>query len=154
MQKDIRKKERAYKVAMLVKYWKANKEPLRDLCMIIAMYAQNIEAGLLYAVGWRAALTITNKWNIFEDINTLSRITLQNKDGEEALVKSVLNGSLWFHAFLFENGTVRLVKNDGSTFDITLEPEIIAMNSGNCCNSLFIVDAKMRAYEIKHGTPV
>ena len=58
MPKDTRKKKRAYKASMLLKYWKATrKEPIMDLCMIIAMYAQDIEPGLLYAVGLMAAHT-------------------------------------------------------------------------------------------------
>ena len=148
MPKDTRKKDRAYKASMLLKYWKATiKEPIMDLCMIIAMYTQDIEAGLLYAVGYSTALT-TDSDEEFEFIDALSRITLQNKDGGEALVKSVMNGSDRFHAFLFENGTVRVIISNGSIFDIALESDIIAMNSGDRYNSLFIVDAKMRAYEI------
>ena len=85
MNKGILKKERAYKASMLLKYWKATREePIMDLCMIIAMYAQDIETGLLYAMGYRAALT-TDINGEFEDINTLSRIILQNKDGKEGI---------------------------------------------------------------------
>ena len=76
----------------------------------------------------------------------------KNKDGKEALGERC-------GAFLFENGTVRVIRNDESTFDIALKSEIIAMNSGGggggiFCYSLFIVDAKMRAYEIKDKTAV
>ena len=151
MQKDDKKKKRAYKASILLKYWKANNEPLMDLCMIIAMYAQDIEYGLLYAVGWMASITIDR--NTFKSIDILSRIILKNKDGEDTLVKCVRNGGNRLHAFLLENGTVRVVENNKSTFDIALKSDIITMNSGNCCNSLFILDAKMRAYEIKNGTP-
>ena len=147
-----KKKQCAYVAAMLIKYWKATrKEPIMDLCMIIAMYTQDIDAGLLYAVGYAAALT-TNRYGMFENIDTLSRIILQNKDGEKALVKGTMNRGEWAHAFLLENGTVRVIKR--SKFDITLESEIIAMNSGSYCDSLFIIDAKMRAYEIKNETAV
>ena len=66
-----------------------------------------------------------------KDINTLSRIILENEDGEQALVRSVMNGSYGFHAFLLENWTVRVIKRDGTTFDIALELDIIKMNSGN-----------------------
>ena len=46
-----------------------------------------------------------------------------------------------------------MIEHDKSTFDITLESEIITINSDGY--ELFIVDAKMRAYEIKDGdTPV
>ena len=153
MQRDTRRKDRAYKAAMLLKYWKTtNREPIMDLCMIIAMYAQGIEAGLLYAVGWKT--TITTRRGCFKDINTLSRITLQYIDGEEALVKSMMTGSDELHAFLFENGRVRVIERNGSIFNIPSESKIITMNSGNYCDSLFIVDAKMRAYEIKDKTPV
>ena len=124
-----------------------------DLCMIVAMYAQDIDAGLLYALGYRTALT-TDTNGEFENINTLSRIILKNKDGDETLVKSVMNGDDAFHAFLLEDRTVRVVKEDESTFDITLESEIIAINSDNTADSLFIIDSKMRAYEIKDKTPV
>ena len=108
MQKDTRKKGRAYKAAMLLKYWKAaTEEPIMDLCMIIAMYTQDIEVGLLYAVGWKATLA-TGRYG-FNNVNTLSYITLKNKDREKILVKGVMNGSIRFHAFLFENGTVRVI---------------------------------------------
>ena len=147
MSKKTQKKKYAYKAAMLLKYWKANKEPLMDLCMIIAMYAQDIDKGLLYTAGSR----VMNWW--FGNI-TLSRITLQNKDGNEVLVKDVMNGNVWLRVFLLENGTVRMIKKNKSTFDITLEPEIISINSGNYCNSLFVIDTKMCAYEIKDETPV
>ena len=153
MQKGKRKKDRAYKAAMLLKYWKATKkEPIRDLCMIIAMYTSNDEVGLLYAVGSMAAL-ITNRYGHFRDIDTLSRITLRNKDKEEeALVKGVMNGSNLFHAFLSGNGTVRVVKV-GFAFDIALDSDIITMSSGNYCKSLFIIDKEMYAYEIEDKTP-
>ena len=92
MQKGTQKKDRAYKAAMLLKYWKATrKEPIMDLCMIIAMYTQDVEAGLLYAVGFKATLS-TRQYG-FKSINTLSCITLQNRNGEEALVKGVMNGT-------------------------------------------------------------
>ena len=152
MPKDNRKKKRAYKVAMLLKYWKVNKEPLMDLCMIIAMYAQDIEAGLLYAVGFMEGFA--TRHGSFKSINTLSRITLKNKDEKEALVKSVMNGGWIFHAFLCENGTIRVVNKSGPTFDIVLESDIIAMNSGNYSTSLFAIDTKMCTYEIKDNTPV
>ena len=102
--------------------------------MIIAMYIQDTEAGLLYAVGYAALTTI---YEIFENIDTLSYVALQNKDGEEALVKGVMSGDSGLHAFLFENGTVRVIKEDKSTFDITLESEIIKMNSGNWLSSYY-----------------
>ena len=74
MQKDTRKKERAYKAAMLLKYWKATiKEPLMDLCMIVAMYAKDIETGLLYAVGGMVALNANSSYQ-FKNTGTLSRI--------------------------------------------------------------------------------
>ena len=153
MQKDTRKKDRAYKATMLLKYWKAtNRDPIMDLCMIIAMYAQDIEAGLLYAVGWKTTLTARSGY--FKNINTLSRIILQDKHGENALVKGIMNGSWELHTFLFENGRVRVIERNGSTFDIPSESKIIKMNSGNYCHSLFVIDAKMRAYEIKDKTPV
>ena len=149
MQKDTQKRNHAYKAAMLLKYWKtAREEPLMDLCMIIAMYAEDIETGLLYAVGHRAAI-VTDRYGEFDNIKTLSRITVQDKNGKDVLVKSVMNGGDRFHALLLKNGTVRVIKDDDSVFDIALKSEIIAMNSGNYCFSLFIVDVKMRAYEIK-----
>ena len=154
MQKNAQKKESAYKTAMLLKYWKAaTTEPIRDLCMMIAVYAQDVKTGLLYVVGYRAALT-TDSDGCFKNIDTLSRTTLRNKDGKEALVKNVMNGSITFHAFLFENGTVRVNGDDEPAFDIALEPKVIAMNSGNDCESLFIVDAKMRTYKIKNKAVV
>ena len=55
----------------------------------------------------------------------------QGKDGEEVLVKKCDDDE------------------DDPTFDITLESEIIGMNSGTYCDSLFVIDAKMRAYETK-----
>ena len=75
-----------------------------------------------------AALTM-GKY-VFKNINTLSCITLQNKDGDDI-----------FHAFLLKNGIVRMIKVNEPTFDIALKSEIIAINSGNTANSLFIVDA-------------
>ena len=154
MQKDTRKKNRAYKASMLLKYWKAtNKEPVMDLCMIIAVYTQDIDAGSLYAVGLGAAITIDSDGS-FNSMDTLMRITLQNKDGEEPLVKNIMNGDIDFRAFLFENGTVRVIRAGELTLDITLESEIIRMNSGNCCDSLFVIDSKMRVYQIKNKTPI
>ena len=154
MQKDSRKKDRGYQAAMLLKYWKVTvKEPIMDLCMIIVMYTQDFEAGLLYAVGSMVTLTM-DRIEAFKDINTLLGVSLKSKDDKETLVKNVMNGSDELHAFLFENGTVRVVEEDKSTFDISLESEIIKINSGNYCNSLFIVDKKMRGYEIKNRTPI
>ena len=59
---------------MLLKYWKVNKELLMDLCMIAVMYAQDIDAGLLYAV---RRTVLTTSYGNFESTNTLSRIALQ-----------------------------------------------------------------------------
>ena len=151
-QKDARKRDHTYKAAMLLKYWKTTEEPIRDLCMIIAMYMQDIGSGLLYAAGFRAAFTMSNDG--FKAINTLSPIILQDKDGEEPLVKSMMNGSGELHAFLLESGTVRVIKRDQSTFYIALESGIIKMNSGNYCDSLFLVDSQMRAYQIKDKSPI
>ena len=149
-----RKRDHTYEVAMLLKYWKTTrKEPIRDLCMIIAMYMPNTETGSLYAVGGWVTLTKKRNGN-FKSINTLTRILLQNKDGKEVLIKSMMNGSLTLHAFLFEHGTMRIIESNGSIFDIALKSDIIRMNSGNYCNSLFVIDMKMRAYKIKDGTPI
>ena len=154
MQKGARKKQWEYKVAMLLKHWKVtSKEPIRDLCMIVVMYAQDVEPGLLHAVGKTAALT-TNKYGRLKDIYALSRIVLWDKNEKEILVKGVMNGNYLFHAFLFENGTVRVIKEDKPTFDIALKPEIISMSSGNHCKSLFIIDEKMHAYRIKDKASV
>ena len=68
----------------------------------------------------------------------------------EVLVKSVMNQSIWLQVFLLGNGTIRAITNNEFAFDFTLESKIITMNSGNCCGSLSIIDAKMHAYEIKN----
>ena len=47
-----------------------------------------------------------------------------------------------------------MIKSDEATSDIALELDIIKMNSGNYCIPLFIIDAKMRAYEIGNRIPV
>ena len=63
-------------------------------------------------------------------------------------MKCVMNGSYRFHAFLLENGTVRMINRDESVYDVALKSEIITINSGNSSNLLFVVNKKMRAYEI------
>ena len=152
-QSQVKEKDGVYDIIMLLKYWKATiKEPIKDLCNIIGKFYKNIEEGLLYATGYQAALTVDNNGH-FKDIDTLSHIPLKNKDGDNVLVKDVMNGSWIVHAFLLENGKMRVIEEEGS-FDIELESGIIKMNSGNHCKSLFVIDKKMRAYEIKNKTAV
>ena len=55
--------------------------------------------------------------------------------------------------FFLENGKVRILDSQSQS-DIVLESEIITMNSGNICESLFLIDSKKQAYEIKDKAPI
>ena len=69
----MKKKDGAYDIIMLLKYWKAT---------------------------IKGPLTVDNNGH-FKHIDTLSHILLKNKDGNKILVKGVMNGSWTLTAVLF-----------------------------------------------------